>query len=295
MRKSTSVLIFFIILLATFVSIAGLLPDNSGSRMEFKSVRGETVVLYGSGLYKYDSVSVAAQGRASDLVTLFLAVPLLLVSYLYTVKGSMRGRFMLTGTLGYFLYTYMSYTFLWMYNPLFIVYVALMSMSFFAFVQCFMSLRSEDMAAVFKKTLPVKFLGGFQLVIGFMVGMLWLAKLVPTLDGKTVPVGLMHYTTLTIQGMDLGFVVPAAILSGIWLIKREPLGYLLSAVMIMKGVTMLTAISAMLINMALNGVWISPVEAVLFSLFNFIAIICLVILLKNIHPNLPKTTIIEHV
>jgi hypothetical protein len=286
MKKTLYILVLLIVLFSVIVSLAGLFLNDKGSLTEFQSVHGETVTLDGIGLYKFDSVSTAAQGRASDFITLFVAVPLLIASLILTQKGSLRGALMLAGTLGYFLYTYTSYTFLWMYNPLFIVYVALMSMSFFAFVLCFMGIRSDKISTAFKKTLPVKFLGWFQLFIGFMIGMLWIGKIAPTITGQEIPQGLEHYTTLVIQGMDLGFVVPAAFLSGILLIKRRPLGYLLSSILIFKGVTMLTAISAMIINMIISGVKVSVIEMVLFPAFNLLAIVCLIILLKNVDTNM---------
>ncbi len=45
---------------------------------------------------------------------------------------------------------------------------------------------------------------------------------------------------------------------------------------------MLTCISAMIINMALNGVDMSLVEILVFPMFNLLAIICLILLFKNV-------------
>lgn len=256
---------------------------NSGTgQFDFQSITGEKIKIFGSGLYKHDSVSVVAQGKASDLITLFFAIPLLLISLILSNKGSFMGRLLLAGTLGYFLYTYMSYTFLWMYNPLFIVYVLLMSASLYSFVLCLMSFDIPQLPSMFSSKLPVKFLGGFQLFVAFAIGMLWLGKIAPSILSGTVPAGLEHYTTLVIQGMDLGLVVPAATISGILLIKKKPFGYLLSSVIILKGITMLAAITAMMINMYLSGVAVSTIEILLFSTFDVLAIVSLVILLSNI-------------
>jgi hypothetical protein len=156
-----------------------------------------------------------------------------------------------------------------------------MSLSFFALVLSMMSFDIENIAINFKKQLPVKFLGGFQIFIAFGLGMLWLGRIAPSIFKGEVPYGLDHYTTLVIQGMDLGFIVPIAFLSGILLIKRKPFGYLLSSVVIIKGVTMLTTISAMIINQAIDNVNMNFVELIIFPLFNLLAIISLILLLKN--------------
>jgi hypothetical protein len=65
--------------------------------------------------------------------------------------------------------------------------------------------------------------------------------------------------------------------------KRKPFGYLLSSVIIMKGITMLTAITAMIIGQALSGVKMSFVEILMFPLFNLAVIYCMFLVMKNIH------------
>jgi len=107
-------------------------------------------------VYRHESVSVAAQAKAQDGVTLFFAIPLLLGSLLMTARGSLKGRMLVTGTLSYFLYTYASYSFLSMFNSLFLVYVLLLSASFFAFILMLSSFDKELLHTYFSKSLPAK-------------------------------------------------------------------------------------------------------------------------------------------
>lgn len=281
-KKSINIIVILIALLSIIACFAGLFSGGGPGEYEFKSINNEVIKIYGTGLYKNDSVSVAAQGIAADFITLVMGIPLLLISLLFANKNSLRGRLLLTGTIGYFLYTYMSYTFLWMYNKFFILYVVLMSLSLYGFILSMMSFEVERISSNFKKSLPVKFLGGFQLFIAFAIAMLWLGKIAPSILQDAVPVGLEHYTTLVIQGMDLGIIVPTAVVSGILIIKRKPFGYLLSSVIILKGITMLTAISAMMINMAMHSVKMSIVEVIVFPMFTLLAVVSLIVLMKNI-------------
>lgn len=168
----------------------------------------------------------------------------------------------------------------WKY-PLFILYVILMSAGFFAFILSITSIDMNNIKAAFSEKLPVKFLGGFQIFFAVAIGMLWLKRILPTIADGSTPEGLDHYTTLVIQGMDLGFIVPVAFLSGLLLLKKENLGYLLSSVVIIKGFTLGAAISAMIINQFLAGVAMSAIEVVVFPLFSLLILICLIILLKN--------------
>lgn len=281
-KKYINILTICIVILSVIASGFGLLSTGGNGEYEFKTINNEIVKIAGEGLYKNDSVDIMAQGKASDLITIVVGVPFLLTSLYLANKNSIKGRFLLAGTLGYFLYTYMSYTFLWMYNSFFIVYVMLMSASLFAFILTMLSFDIEKVSSYFSEKLPVKLIGSFEIFLAVAVGMLWLGKIAPTIFSGAIPVGLGQYTTLVIQGMDLGFVVPAAILAGILLIKRKPLGYLLSSVIIIKLITMLTAISAMIINQALNKVTMSIVEVMMFPIFNLATIVCLWMLIKNI-------------
>lgn len=82
--------------------------------------------------------------------------------------------------------------------------------------------------------------------------------------------------------MDLGFVVPIAFLSGKLLLKKKPYGYLLTSIVIFKGVTMLTAITAMIINMLIQGITVSLVEIGVFIGLDIFGLSMLFIFLNGI-------------
>ena len=56
--------------------------------------------------YARDSASMAAQGVGRDLVDLFLGIPLLLVSFYYTSKGSRVWTLIYSGVLFYIMYSF---------------------------------------------------------------------------------------------------------------------------------------------------------------------------------------------
>jgi hypothetical protein len=281
-KRELTLLTTIIIALSAIASAIGIFSIAGKGKYEFQSIRGETVIIYGKGIYKNDSIAAVAQGIPQDIVTLLVGIPLLILSLYLLKKNYVKGKLLLTGTLGYFLYTYMSYTFLWNYNNLFLIYVMLMSLSFFAFTLSMISFDINRLKLAFKKELPIKFIGGYQIFVGIAIGLLWLGRIAPSITGDTAPLGLEHYTTLVIQGMDLGFVVPVAILSGILLIKRKAFGYLLSSVVIIKGITLLTAITAMIVSQAYAGVPMILLEVIIFLSFDLVSVYCLIVLMRNI-------------
>ncbi|MGJ7921620.1 hypothetical protein [Neobacillus sp. LXY-4] len=281
-KKPISILVLCIIVLSLFASAYGLFSNQGPGEHTFTSLEGLTVAIYGKGLYQNDSVAMAIQARAQDAVTLFLGIPLLSISLYLSRKKSLKGRLLLTGTLGYFLYTYVTYSFIAMYNSFFLIFVALMSLSFFAFVLAVMSFDVEALAESFSIRLPVIFIGSVLLFLSAAVGLLWFGKIVPPLVKGNPPLGLEHYSTMVIQGIDLGIVIPASVLAALLLIKRKPFGFLLSSILMVKMITLLSALTAMIIGQALSGIHMSAGEMIIFPLFNVISIFCLYLILKNL-------------
>ncbi len=70
-----SQLSILIAVLACIASGAGIFWQGAGESFAFTSLHGETVTIYGHGLYRYDSLSYAAQAIAQDVVTMILGVP----------------------------------------------------------------------------------------------------------------------------------------------------------------------------------------------------------------------------
>ncbi|PLR84849.1 hypothetical protein [Bacillus sp. V33-4] len=281
-KKSISILTLLLLVLSLVASTYGIFSSAGSGPHQFTTLSGETIQLYGKGIYKNDSVSGAEQEIAQDIVTLGLGIPLLMIALCLSRRESIRGRFLLAGTLGFFLYTYASYSFLTTYNSFFLLYVILMSASFFAFILTIMSFDMKKMAGNFKPRMPVKFIGSFLIFIGVAILIMWLGRIIPALMNNTVPYGLDHYTTLVIQALDLGLIVPGGILSGVLVLKRKPFGFLLAAIFIVKGFTMLTAITAMSIRMIIAGVQSSFAEIAVFTVFNIVIIFCLYLVMKNI-------------
>jgi hypothetical protein len=58
---------------------------------------------------------------------------------------------------------------------------------------------------------------------------------------------LLGQTTLVVQVLDLGLIVPLALATAVLVHRRRPIGYLLAAAVVVKGLAMATAIVAMVL------------------------------------------------
>ncbi len=280
--RTITVIVLFIVLIAGLAASTGIFSKGGPGPSNYQSVRGQEIELYGIGLYKHMSAEVAIQGIAQDVVTLVIGIPLLLISLLLTSRGSVKGRFLLAGTLSYFLVTYLFYLAMAMFNQLFLAYVALLGLSFFGLVMTLLSFEASALPALFKERTPVKFISSFLLFNGFIIAMLWLGIVVPPLlDGSIYPVSVEHYTTLIVQGFDLGLLLPMAFVSALLFLKRNGLGYLFTTTYVIFLSILMTALTAKIIAMALAGVNVIPVIFIIPSI-NILAIVCSILLLANI-------------
>lgn len=270
-----------IFVLALFAASMGLFDATPGAPYTYTNHRGETVMLNGHGLYFFDTVSSAAQQQGNDMVTLAVGLPLLVISTWLSLRGSLRGRLLLAGTLGFVLYTYMSMSMLTAYNALFLVYVTLFGLSLYAFVLTMLSFDLADLPRHFSKRLPHGWIAALMFVIGGFLALAWLGRIIPPLLSGATPI-LDNTTTLVIQAMDLVLVVPLAVLAGILILRRSAWGYLLSSVAMLKGVTLGLAVSVMSINMMRAGVGESLVLMIPFLVITLLNLIMAVILLRNV-------------
>jgi hypothetical protein len=273
-------LVPLIFVLTLVAALAGLWPAE-GTPYPLTTFRGEQVTINARGLYYWDTVSSAAQVQANDLVTLTLGLPLLAISTWLTLRGSLRGRLILAGTLGFILYTYITMMVGAHYNALFLVYVALFSLSLFAFVLVMMTFDLASLPAHFSDQLPRGWIAGLLFFAAAFLSLAWLGRIAATFAPESVP-ALENTTSMFIQAMDLGLIVPVCILAGILLMRRKPWGYLLASVGLTKFLTLGIAVSLMGLNMARVGLPVSVVELVIFPAIALANLVMVGLLLKNI-------------
>jgi hypothetical protein len=275
-------LAILIIPLAAIAAGAGVFWQGAGEPYAFESLRGETVMIRGHGLYQYDTVSSASQELGQDIVTLIVGIPLLISGIILSRKGTLRGQLLLTGVLGYFLYTYAAMSFLTAFNPFFLIYVALFSLSLFSFILAMRDLDVEGIRHHISDEFPRRAIASYFIIVAAFLTLAWLGLIIPPMLTGDPPAGLESATTMVIQALDLGIIVPTCMITAILLLKRQAWGYALSSVVLLKILTMGTALIAMIISQFIAGVAIDPVLSVVFTLICLSGIILGIVTLRNI-------------
>ncbi|MGV3503190.1 MAG: hypothetical protein ACO1O1_05745 [Adhaeribacter sp.] len=253
-------LVLLIFTLSAAVTLAGIFSSQGGGTFLYESIRGEKINIYGKGIYQHMSAEVAIQGIAQDYFTLCLALPLLLLANYHSHKGSEKWRFILSGTLAYIFVTYFFYTAMAMYNQFFLAYAALVGTSFFALAMVLLRFDLGSLRMKFEGKPGLHFSGGFLIFNAILIALLWLSVVLPPLlDGTVYPPSLEHYTTLVVQGFDLGLFLPLSFVSGFLLVRRQSLGFLLTPVYLVFLSLQMGALLAKIIYMGVAGYPVFPV------------------------------------
>ena len=198
------------------------------------------------GIYRYNAQRLVAEGVGWDLVTLFAAVPALLLAVPGLARGRLRWKLFALGILAYLFYQYLMYAVTWAFGPLFLLFVGIYAGSLAAIVWLLSTIRVKELPDRFSERFPGVGMGIFGLGIALVLTTMWLGRVIPAMTGDIRGV-LMGQTTLVVQALDLGFIVPLAMFTGIMAWRRRPLGYLLASALVVKGAAMAAAISAMLL------------------------------------------------
>jgi hypothetical protein len=150
------------------------------------------------------------------------------------------------------------------YNELFLVWVALVLLSSQALFRLLLALPLSTFAVPLVSARIRSYVGGFLLVNGTLIALLWLQGIVPPLlDGTLYPAGLAHFTTMVVQGFDLALFLPASLLAGLTYWKRRSLGDLLAPVYAVFLALQMLALLAKLAWMSAIGVSAGPALVVI--------------------------------
>jgi len=197
------------------------------------------------GLYR-DPAWLVSQTRSQDLVTL-LAMPAMLWALRSARRGSVRGQLVWLGILGYVGYTYVGAAFAYAFNALFLLYVALFGLSVFTLAFGIGALEAVELAASFDARMRRRAVVSFLALLALTLSALWLGQIVPALFAGTLPDSLARSggSLKFVFALDLGLVVPLAVLAAVWLWQRRPWGHVLSGMVLIKASTMGLALLSM--------------------------------------------------
>jgi hypothetical protein len=228
-------------------------------------------------IYARETLSWALQGIAQDIVNLIAVVVLFIAAY-FVNKGSIKAFLVWSGVLLYLLYAYSIYAFDIHFNSLFLVYVAILGLSFYALVSSVIQMHFNDLHASFFANPLARVVRVFLLVLGIVFCLLWLREDIAALVTGVIPPSVTeaNLPTNPVHILDLGLYLPAMLITAVLLWRKNLLGFLLAGPLLVFSVLMGTAILSIFLVTGSQGIATSVgIEA-------FVALIIVVSLVLSV-------------
>lgn len=187
------------------------------------------------GLYRDNSLVISAW-HGNDFVTLVIAIPLMVASLIYAIRGSQKAQLVWIGTLGYMLYNYIFYLYGAAFNRFFLIYVLLFTLSIYALVFAMIRIDVRAVSQEFRVGTPVKWISGFMMFFAVLLGVLWIAMSLSFVFTGQVPTPILQtdHPTGVVFATDLSLLIPALIYGATLLWKRKPWGFVLATIVLIK-------------------------------------------------------------
>jgi hypothetical protein len=253
------------------VTITGILSFDPGQSYYAMNQYGESIRIWGSGIYSHDSFFKAPIHIGTDITVLFVVVPLALYSFTKFRKEQSVERYIQNfGYISLLLYYSACLAFGVTYNRLHLVYILLFSTCLFSvniLLAFFYKTENEGNRGVnsfFTKGMKV-----FLILSGFSLFVAWLPDIIPTLI-KDSPLALIEvYTTEPTYVLDMGIISPLMFITYYLCKKEKFIGYVLFRMILIVCLVIGIILPVQTIFQILAGIEL-PIPALITKVFIFI-------------------------
>jgi hypothetical protein len=205
------------------------------------------------GVYR-DPKIVIAQSHGFDIGDL-IAVLILGLGLAWSARGSVRGRLVATGALAYLLYSFVTYAFLIVLNAATVLYIAVLGFGVWSFITGFATVDDQVVDELAAGHLYRRLTAGFMIVIAALFALTWLREIVGSVISGHLPAGIAAagWPMNPPYVLDLGFVIPVAVLSALRLLRGKPGGGRLAVPLLIFLSLLSISVLLMTVFMAIDG------------------------------------------
>ena len=191
-----------------------------------------------------------------DALNLVVGLPILLGAMVLARRGALIGLLLWPGALFYVAYDYGYYVLGAPYTVFFLPYIGLVTVSMYAAIAVVVGIDGTAVRERLSDVVPVRLVGSFLAAVALLFTALWTALNLSAATGSSPIDPVLRVVTI----MDLSVQLPALLLGGILLWRRAPIGYVVTAGLLLQAATYLAGLSAItLLQEALLGTPIDPV------------------------------------
>jgi len=174
------------------------------------------------GQYR-DVAWIRATWFGNDLVTLFVAVPLLVTALVLVRRGSVRALILWLGLLGYSVYNYAYYMLGAALNAFFPLYVVLLILSVVTLILVVSRIAAPQVAAALRAQTPVRVIGGYFIFVAVGLSLVWFGMWAAyVFAGRPTPVEPEAFKL--VAALDTSIMVSLMAFGGVLLWRRNAWG-----------------------------------------------------------------------
>lgn len=193
-------------------------------------------VFYQNIYIKVASRDVLSGMVSQDLITIVIGLVLLIFS-LKINKDDTKKQILSLSFLAYLFYAYGIYVIEQIYNSLYIIYIIVFALSFWALVYGLININTDKLKNIKMSKLTRYITIGFLIFIPVLFYILWTKELLPLMqEGKKIEFMYSIYI------LDMAFVLPAFLITAFLIIKRKVIGYIFAPLLFFKAFTLLFSV-----------------------------------------------------
>lgn len=204
-------------------ALIGILYSNGGAGFEVKNMYGDTVEIYGHGIYAYNSILNVSGRLGADITGIIGAI--VLISLSIRRSKPLWAEILKTSTIVYLTYYSALLVFGLSMNQLYFLYSVCFGIGIFS---SFVSVKDLFNMIEIPTSLREKTYKGtavFLIITGIVVALIWVSCILPvTINGKFGSL-LGIQTNEVTYGIDFGITCPLLIMCGRWILQKKDIGY----------------------------------------------------------------------
>ena len=222
------------------------------------------------GLYR-DRAVVIAQTHGYDAGNL-VVVAVLMLGLAWSIRSSARGRLVVIGALGCLVYSYVTYAFLIVLNPVTLLYIAVLGLAGWSVITGLLQFDEEEIEPIQRGRFLTRATGIFMLLLAVVFASNWLRQIGAAVAGGHLPADLAAngWPMNPVWVLDLGFVLPLFAIGGIGMLRRRSYAVPVAmAVLVFMALLSITVLS-MAVAMALAG---QTLDLALLAIFGIVLVV----------------------
>lgn len=241
--------------------------------------------LFTPGFYSQETLNWQAQSVGQDMADVFIVSPMLIITAVLAWRKNKAATLIRGGVLLYLIYTFVIYCFAVHFNNLFIVYCTILGLCFYLFIY-FLFEQIKEPSFIFTNPLPVKVIAIYFFIISILFYCLWLSEIIPAVARNTIPKSVVDAGLFTnpVHAIDLSVILPGIFITGILMLRKKRLGYILAPVMLTFFILMNITIGLLIVVMKEQGLEGDLSITVIMAVLTLLSIVLLTWYLKNSKP-----------